>query len=233
MTRPGHMMTQSLFGLIGVGEICYWQWEVLRELYLRSLLTPWAWTVVLVLAGVFVVALMHGLYLLRFYIRENAAIDTFVEQLDFTLTTMGLARIRKNLILQRYRAVDQNRGSSDCLAVLSSLLWRQEKARAEPLQLARRVMLGTGLIGAVAEFAVLMYFFNPREFISALDWNPWGTLLVHDLQMIVSFAAIALAGYLVLLLLDSRLTRSREYVCQRIDEMSVRQLVPRLAQLDG
>ncbi len=230
MTRPGHMMTQSLLGLCVVAELCYWQWDVLQEVYFSALMMPWTWIVVGVLAIVLVIALVHGLFLLYSYIREDAAIDAFTEQLDFTLTAAGLASIRKSLIVSRYRAVQQSRGSSDCLAVLSSLLWRQEKTRAELLLLARRVMLGAGLIGAVAEFAVLMYGFNTGELMSALDWRLWGTLLVHDIQMVVSFAAIALAGYLVLLLLDSRVTRSREYVCQRIDEMSVRQLVPRLSE---
>jgi len=222
------MLAQCLLGLLVLTGLLFWQWAMLQDFYAGIVMTTWEWGIYAGLGAVGVIAVLRGLWLLQFYRLENAAIDEFMEQLDFTLTLAGLESIRESLIVRRYRAMQQSRGNSDCLSVLSASLWREEQVRGNALSLARRTLLLIGIVGAMLTVSRSLFDVSADGLVNVLELRLLGALLIHDLRAAVAILAVAATGYFVLLLLDSRLRLSREHVCQRIDALSVRQLEPML-----
>ena len=232
-SRPSFMVLQAGVALILFGALLYWQRDVLADVYWGPLATKLGMVVNGVIVALFLVALARIFYLLFAYIREDQSTGKFEEQLDFGLTEAGVEDLSDSLIVQRYRVLQQNQSELDRpqQATLSAILLNQEMTRLSLIRLIQSLLILLGVFGTVASLSLALVGASD---LLAFPRNGGGiTLVVHGMATALSTTMTAIAAYLVLTLIFSRLVASQSGVCQRIELLTLRRIVPLVTREGG
>ena len=227
------MVLQAALVLLLFGALLYWQKEVLADVYWGPLATKLGMVVNGVIVALFLVAVARILFLLYAYIREDRSTDRFEEQLDFGLTEAGIEDLSGSLVVQRYRVLQQSRSELDRpqQAALSAILLNQEMMRLGLIRLIQSLLILLGVFGTVASLSLALVGASD---LLAFPQNGGGiTLVVHGMATALSTTMTAIAAYLVLTLTFSRLVASQSGVCQRIELLTLRRIVPLVAREGG
>ena len=232
-SRPNFMLLQAGLVLLLFVALLLWQREVLTEIYWGPLATELGMVVNGVIAALFLVALARVFYLLFDYIRENQSIDQFGEQLDFGLTEAGIEELSPSLVMQRYRILQQSKSELDRpqQAALSAILLYQEVTRLGLIRLIQSLLILLGVFGTVASLSLSLA--GASDLLSFPQNGGGITLVVHGMATALSTTMTAIAAYLVLTLIYSRLIASQSGICQRIELLTLRRLIPLLARSGG
>ena len=232
-SRPNFMVLQAGVALLLFGALLYWQRGTLAEVYWGPLATKLGMVVNGIIVALFLIALARIFYLLLAYIRESRSIDQFEEQLDFGLTEAGIESLSDSLIMQRYRALQQSRSELDRpqQAALSAILLNQEMTRLGLIRLIQSLLILLGVFGTVASLSLALVGASD---LLAFPQNGGGiTMVVHGMATALSTTMTAIAAYLVLTLIFSRLVASQSSVCQQIESLTLRQVLPLVSRAGG
>ncbi len=224
--RPNFMIVQAGVILLLFGALLYWQRATLEEIYLGPLATQLGLVVNGIIGALFLVALARIFYLLFAYARESRAIDLFEEQVDFGLTDAGIETLSESLVVQRYRVLQQGRSELDRpqQAALSAILLNQEMTRLGLIRLIQGLLILLGVFGTVASLSLALV--GASDLLSFPQDGGGITQVVHGMATALSTTMTAIAAYLVLTLIFSRLVASQSSVCQRIEWLTLRRLLP-------
>ena len=231
-SRPHFMMLQAGVALLLFASLLVWQRAVLAEIYWGPLATELGMVVNGVIVALFLVALGRIFYLLLAYTRENRSIDQFEEQINFGLTEAGIEDLSDSLIVQRYRVFQQSQSELDRpqQAALSAILMNQEVTRLGLIRLIQSLLILLGVFGTVASLSLALV--GASDLLSFPQNEGGITLVVHGMATALSTTMTAIAAYLVLTLIFSRLVVGQSSVCQRIELLTLRRVLPLVAR-DG
>ncbi len=232
-SRPGRMVLQAGVALILFAALLLWQADVLTEIYWGAMATRLGMIVNGIIAAMFLVALARSFYLLFAYFRENRSTDQFEEQLDFGLTEAGIENLSGSLIVQRYRVLQQSRSELERpqQAILSAILLNQEVARLGLVRLIQSLLILLGVFGTVASLSLALV--GATDLLSLPQGGGGITMVVRGMATALSTTMTAIAAYLALALIFSRLVASQSSVCQRIELLTLRRIMPSLTQEGG
>ena len=232
-SRPQFMVLQAGVALLLFVALLYWQRSVLTEVYWGPLATELGMVVNGIIAVLFLVALGRIFYLLFAYIYENQSIDQFEEQMDFGLTEAGIEDLSNSLIVQRYRVLQQSRTELDRpqQAALSAILLNQEMTRLGLIRLIQSLLILLGVFGTVASLSLALV--GASDLLSFPQNGGGITLVVHGMATALSTTMTAIGTYLVLTLIFSRLVASQSSVCQRIEMLTLRRVLPLVTRGGG
>ena len=233
MSRINFMVLQAGVALLLFAILLYWQRDILAEIYWGPLATELGMVVNSVIVGLFLVASARVFYLLFAYVRENRSTDQFEEQLDFGLTEAGIESLSDSLIVQRYRVLQQDWPELERpqQAVLSAMLLNQEMTRLGLIRLIQSLLILVGVFGTVASLSLALV--GASDLLSFPQTGGGVTLVVHGMATALSTTMTAIAAYLVLTLVFSRLVASQSSVCQRIELLTLRRILPLVARDGG
>ena len=225
-SRQKFMMLQAGIAVLLFASLLYWQRAVLAEVYWGPLATQLGMVVNGVIGGLFLVALARIFYLLFAYTREGRAITLFEEQVDFGLTEAGIESLSESLIAQRYRILQQGRLELDRpqQAALSAILLNQEMMRLGLIRLIQSLLILLGVFGTVASLSLALV--GASDLLSFPQNGDGIALVVHGMATALSTTMTAIAAYLVLTLVFSRLVASQSSVCQQVELLTLRRLLP-------
>ena len=231
-SRPHFMMLQAGVALLLFAGLLVWQRAVLAEIYWGPLATELGMVVNGIIVVLFLVALGRIFYLLLDYTRENRSIDQFEEQMNFGLTEAGIEDLSDSLIVQRYRVFQQSQSELDRpqQAALSAILMNQEVTRLGLIRLIQSLLILLGVFGTVASLSLALV--GASDLLSFPQNGGGITLVVHGMATALSTTMTAIAAYLVLTLIFSRLVTGQSSVCQRIELLTLRRVLP-LVTRDG
>ena len=231
-SRPHFMMLQAGVALLLFASLLVWQRAVLAEIYWGPLATELGMVVNSIIVALFLVALGRIFYLLLDYTRENRSIDQFEEQMNFGLTEAGIEDLSDSLIVQRYRVFQQSQSELDRpqQAALSAILMNQEVTRLGLIRLIQSLLILLGVFGTVASLSLALV--GASDLLSFPQNGGGITLVVHGMATALSTTMTAIAAYLVLTLIFSRLVAGQSSVCQRIELLTLRRVLP-LVTRDG
>ena len=231
--RPNFMMLQAGVALLLSAVLLFWQRAALVEIYWGPLATQLGMVVNSVIVVMFLVALTRIFYLLYTYIRESRAIDMFDEQVDFGLTEDDIESLSESLIIQRYRILKQARTELDRpqQAILSAILLNQEMARLGLIRLIQSLLILLGVFGTVASLSLALV--GASDLLSFPQNGGGISLVVHGMATALSTTMTAIAAYLILALIFSRLTASQSSVCQQIELLTLNRLLPLISREGG
>ena len=231
--RSGRMLLQALGVLLLLAGLLAGQAPLLGELYFGPLSTDVGLAVNAAIAALFLASLARMLYLLLHYLREERAVAEFREQLDFGLTDAGLAPIEDSLVVRRHRLLQQARGAAAPLEqpALAGLLWQQEQARLGLVRLVHSLLILLGVFGTVA--ALSLSLVGAAELFTAPQSVDGITVVVRGMATALSTTMTAIAAYLVLAFVFSRLSVAQAHVCQQIETLTLQRLLPQAARLSG
>ena len=231
--RPSFMVLQATVTLLLFGALLYWQRGVLIDVYWGPLATKLGMVVNAVIVALFVVSLIRIFYLLFVYIREDRSTEKFEEQMDFDLTEAGIKNLSDSLIVQRYRVLQQSRSELDRpqQAILSAILLSQEMARFDLIRLIQSLLILLGVFGTVASLSLALL--GASDLLTFPKSEGGITLVVHGMATALSTTMTAIAAYLVLALIFSRLVASQSGVCQRIELLTLHRIVPLVTREGG
>ena len=231
--RPDLMLVQAGVILLLFVVLLLWQSEILMEIYFGPLATELGQIVNGVIAAVFLVALIRIIVLLFWYQGENRATREFELQLELGLTEAGIEGISKSLVVQRYRTMQQEKSEQDNppLAMLASLLGSQELARLGLVRLIQSLLILLGVFGTVASLSIALV--GASDLLSFAQTGGGIGSVIRGMATALSTTMTAIGGYLILTLIFSRLAVSQSSVCQRIEMLTLRQLVPLAARGAG
>ena len=231
-SRPHFMMLQAGVALLLFASLLVWQRAVLAEIYWGPLATELGMVVNGIIVALFLVALWRIFYLLLDYTRENRSIDQFEEQMNFGLTEAGIEDLSDSLIVQRYRVFQQSQSELDRpqQAALSAILMNQEVTRLGLIRLIQSLLILLGVFGTVASLSLALV--GASDLLSFPQNGGGITLVVHGMATALSTTMTAIAAYLVLTLIFSRLVAGQSSVCQRIELLTLRRVLP-LVTRDG
>ena len=227
------MVLQAGIALVLFGALLHWQRDVLADIYWGPLATKLGMVVNGVIVVLFLAALARIFYLLFTYIREDRSTDKFEEQLDFGLTEAGIEDLSDSLIVQRYRVLQQGQSELDRpqQAALSAILLNQEMTRLGLIRLIQSLLILLGVFGTVASLSLALVGASD---LLAFPRNGGGiTLVVHGMATALSTTMTAIGAYLVLTLIFSRLVASQSSVCQQIELLTLRRLLPLVSREGG
>ena len=232
-SRPHFMLLQAGVALLLFVALLLWQRGVLAEIYWGPLATELGMVVNGVIVALFLVALARVFYLLFDYLREERSIDQFGEQLDFGLTEAGIEELSPSLVMQRYRILQQSKSELDRpqQAALSAILLYQEVTRLGLIRLIQSLLILLGVFGTVASLSLSLA--GASDLLSFPQSGGGITLVVHGMATALSTTMTAIAAYLVLTLIYSRLIASQSGICQRIELLTLRRLIPLLPRSGG
>ena len=232
-SRPRFMAWQAGAALLLFAVLLFWQRGVLAEIYWGPLATELGMVVNGVIVALFLAALARIFYLMFAYAGEDRAVDRFEEQLDFGLTEAGIEDLTESLIVQRYRVLQQGRSELDRpqQATLSAILLNQETTRLGLIRLIQGLLILLGVFGTVASLSLALV--GASDLLAFPQDGGGINLVVHGMATALSTTMTAIAAYLVLTLVFSRLVASQSGVCQRIELLTLRRLLPLVAQGDG
>lgn len=227
------MVLQATITLLLFGALLYWQRGVLTDVYWGPLATKLGTVVNAVIVALFLVSLIRIFYLLFVYISENRSIEKFEEQMDFDLTEAGIKDLSRSLIVQRYRALQQSRSELDRpqQAILSAILLNQEYGRFDLIRLIQSLLILLGVFGTVASLSLALV--GASDLLTFPKSEGGITLVVHGMATALSTTMTAIAAYLVLALIFSRLAASQSSVCQRIELLTLHRIVPLVTREGG
>lgn len=231
--RPSFMVLQAGIALALFAALLYWQRGTLTEIYWGPLATQLGMVVNGVIGVLFLVALVRIFYLLFAYTRESRASDLFEEQIDFGLTEAGIESLSESLIVQRYRVLQQGQSELDRpqQAALSAILLNQEMARLGLIRLIQSLLILLGVFGTVASLSLALV--GASDLLSFPQNGGGIGLVVQGMATALSTTMTAIAAYLVLTLIFSRLVASQSSVCQQIELLTLRRLVPLISRDGG
>lgn len=229
--RSGRMLLQALGVLLLLAGLLAGQAPLLGELYFGPLSTDVGLAVNAAIAALFLASLARMLYLLLHYLREERAVAEFREQLDFGLTDAGLAPIEDSLVVRRHRLLQQARGAAIEQPALAGLLWQQEQARLGLVRLVHSLLILLGVFGTVA--ALSLSLVGAAELFTAPQSVDGITVVVRGMATALSTTMTAIAAYLVLAFVFSRLSVGQAHVCQQIETLTLQRLLPQAARLSG
>ena len=231
--RSGRMLLQALGALLLLAGLLATQARLLEELYFGPLSTDVGLVVNAAIAVLFLASLARMLFLLLRYLREERAVAEFLEQLDFGLSSAGLAPIEDSLAVRRYRMLQQARGGAGPVEqpALAGLLWQQEQARLGLVRLVHSVLILLGVFGTVASLSLSLV--GAAELFTAPQSVDGITVVVRGMATALSTTMTAIAAYLVLAFVFSRLSVAQAHVCQQIETLTLQRLLPLAARLSG
>lgn len=232
-SRPNFMILQAGIALLLFAALLYWQRATLAEVYLGPLATQLGMVVNGIIGVLFLVALARTFYLLFAYTCESRAIALFEEQVDFGLTEAGIEGLSESLIVQRYRVLQQGRSELDRpqQAALSAILLNQEMTRLGLVRLIQSLLILLGVFGTVASLSLALV--GASDLLSFPQNGGGIGLVVHGMATALSTTMTAIATYLVLTLIFSRLVASQSSVCQQIEMLTLRRLLPLVSREGG
>ena len=209
------------------------QFEIIAEIYWGPLTTEIGWVVNGAIMGLFLVALLRMSALLRFYFREDRAIDAFDGQMDFGLDEDRAESLAGTLVMQRYRALEQSRMELEQphQAALAGILWSQETARMGLTRLIQNVLILLGVFGTVASLSLALI--GASELFSSPQNASGITLVVRGMATALSTTMAAIAAYLVLAFVASRVIAAQAHVCRRIESLTLNRMLPQLSKTSG
>ena len=231
--RSGRMLLQALGALLLLAGLLASQRQLLEELYFGPLSTDIGLIVNAVIAALFLASLVRMLFLLLRYLREERAIAEFLEQLDFGLSSTGLEPIEDSLAVRRYRLLQQAGNGAGPIEqpALAGLLWQQEQARLGLVRLVHSVLILLGVFGTVASLSLSLV--GAAELFTAPQSVDGITVVVRGMATALSTTMTAIAAYLVLAFVFSRLSVAQAHVCQRIETLTLSRLLPMASRLSG
>ena len=231
--RSGRMLLQALGALLLLAGLLASQRRLLEELYFGPLSTDIGLIVNAVIAALFLASLVRMLFLLLRYLREERALAEFLEQLDFGLSSTGLEPIEDSLAVRRYRLLQQAGNGAGPIEqpALAGLLWQQEQARLGLVRLVHSVLILLGVFGTVASLSLSLV--GAAELFTAPQSVDGITVVVRGMATALSTTMTAIAAYLVLAFVFSRLSVSQAHVCQQIETLTLQRLLPMTARLSG
>lgn len=232
-SRPYFMMLQAGVALLLFAALLYWQRGVLAEVYWGPLATQLGMVVNGIIVALFLVASARAFHLMCAYAREARAIALFEEQVDFGLTEAGIESLSESLVAQRYRVLQQGQSELDRpqQAALSAILLNQEMARLGLIRLIQGLLILLGVFGTVASLSLALV--GASDLLSFPQNGGGISLVVHGMATALSTTMTAIAAYLVLTLVFSRLVASQSGVCQQIELLTLRRLLPLVSREGG
>ncbi len=227
------LLLQTLVVSVLVVALVAWQHKIIAEVYWGPLATEIGIVVNSVILVLFFLALVRMLYLLLFYRRENRAINQFDEQMDFGLTDAGVENIESSLVVRRYRTLQQGRLELEQpqQSALLGILWSQESARLSLVRLIQNVMILLGVFGTVVSLSLALI--GASELFTSAQNTSGITSVVRGMATALSTTMTAIAAFLVLAFILSRVTNAQAYVCQRIESLTLRRMMPLVARATG
>ena len=231
--RSGRMLLQALGVPLLLAGLLAGQAPLLEELYFGPLSTDIGLIVNAAIAALFLASLVRMLFLLLRYLREERALAEFLEQLDFGLSSTGLEPIEDSLVVRRYRLLQQAWNGAGPIEqpALAGLLWQQEQARLGLVRLVHSVLILLGVFGTVASLSLSLV--GAAELFTAPQSVDGITVVVRGMATALSTTMTAIAAYLVLAFVFSRLSVSQAHVCQQIETLTLQRLLPMTARLSG
>ena len=231
--RSGRMLLQALGVLLLLAGLLAGQAPLLDELYFGPLSTEIGLIVNAAIAALFLASLARMLYLLLRYLREERAVAEFRGQLDFGLTDAGLAPIEDSLVARRHRLLQQARSGAGPIdqPALAGLLWQQEQARLGLVRLVHSLLILLGVFGTVASLSLSLV--GAAELFTAPQSIDGITVVVRGMATALSTTMTAIAAYLVLAFVFSRLSVAQAHVCQQIETLTLQRLLPLAARVSG
>ena len=227
------MAIQAGVALLLLGALLFWYRAVLADIYWGPLATDLGMIVNGVIVALFVMTFLRIFYLLYDYIREDKAIDRFREQMDFGLTEAGVQHLSRSLVVQRYRALQQGQLELEHVQqpMLAAILMNQEMTRLGLVRLVQNVLILLGVFGTVASLSLALV--GASDLLTLPRGGGGIILVVRGMATALSTTMTAIAAYLVLTFVSSRLVASQVNVCQRIESLTLRHLMPLLARSSG
>ena len=231
-SRTGQMLLQSVLALLAVGYVLYRVLPALEEIYFGPLSTDIGLVVNGIILVLFLIALLRQLYLLVVYFREERALELFLEQLDFGLTEAGLEPIESSLIVRRYRLLQQSVQNPDPVqqTMLAAMLRGQEVARLGLVRLVHSLLILLGVFGTVLSLSLALA--GASELFASPQSVAGISTVVRGMATALSTTMTAIAAYLVLAFVFSRLSASQTQACQRVEWLTMGRLLP-LASAPG
>ena len=223
--KVGLLLIQSLFLLLVVIGLLWWQQEPLHQIYWGPLKTHIGVIVNATIAALFLVAGLRALYLHGQYVKEYQATIRFQEQLDFGLTEAGMEPDDDSLIVQRYRAVQQaRRDQIDIQPVAwSGMLWGQEATRLGLIRLIQSLLILLGVFGTVA--SLFMALLGASDLFASPQSAAGILAVVRGMATALSTTMTAIAAYLILAFVFSRLVAGQTHVCHQIESITLHRLL--------
>ncbi len=231
--RVGMLMWQAALVPLLAAVLVALQFEIIEEVYWGPLTTEIGWVVNGVIMVLFLAALLRMSALLRFYFREDRAIDAFDEQLDFGLAGDKAESLAGTLVMQRYRALEQSRleWEQPHQTALAGILWSQEAARLGLMRLIQNVLILLGVFGTVASLSLALI--GASELFSSPENASGITLVVRGMATALSTTMAAIAAYLVLAFVASRVIAAQAHVCRRVESLTINRMLPLLSKTSG
>ena len=231
--RPDTMLVQASVILLLFAGLMFWQSEILMEVYFGPLATELGQIINGVIVALFLLALSRIIILLIWYRQEDCATNEFEAQLDLGLTEAGIENLSKSLIVQRYRTMQQEKSEQEIppLIALASLLASQEMARLGLVRLIQSLLILLGVFGTVASLSIALVGASDLLVFSQAGGGIGS--VVRGMATALSTTMTAIAAYLTLTLVFSRLAISQSSVCQHIELLTLRRLVPLAARGAG
>lgn len=231
--RPNFMMLQAGVALALFAALLHWQRAILVEVYWGPLATQLGMVVNGIIGVLFLVAVARIFYLLFVYIREDRATALFEEQVDFGLTEAGIESLSESLIVQRYRLLQQGQSELEQpqQTALSAILLNQEITRLGLVRLIQSLLILLGVFGTVASLSLALV--GASDLLSFPQNGGGISLVIHGMATALSTTMTAIAAYLVLTLIFSRLVASQSSVCQQIELLTLRRLLPLVLREGG
>lgn len=229
--RSGRMLLQALGALLLLAGLLAGAAPLLGELYFGPLSTDIGLAVNAAIAVLFLASLARMLGLLRRYLREERAVAEFQAQLDFGLSDAGLAPIEDSLVARRHRLLQARGAGPVDQPALAGLLWQQEQARLGLVRLVHSLLILLGVFGTVA--ALSLSLVGAAELFTAPQSVDGITVVVRGMATALSTTMTAIAAYLVLAFVFSRLSVSQAHVCQQIETLTLQRLLPLAARVSG
>lgn len=219
------MLLQSVVLLLAVSYLVWHFRETLGGIYFGPLSTDIGLVVNGLIAALLLIALLRQLYLLVAYIREEQALKLFEEQIDFGISDAGIEPIESSLVVQRYRRLWQAGKDQEPVqqATLATLLRGQEVARLGLVRLVLGLLILLGVFGTVLSLSLALLgasdlFLSPQSTAGL-------STVVRGMATALSTTMTAIAAYLVLAFVFSRLGASQTHVCQRIESLTLNRLL--------
>ncbi|QKT04681.1 hypothetical protein HUS23_13105 [Ectothiorhodospiraceae bacterium 2226] len=222
-----HVLFQMfVLGALAAG-LLLWNFDFLRNVYLENQLTNVGWLINGGIVALFLLGLARIVALLRFYQREEQALEQFVEDAESGMQDPA-DRAPASLITSRFdamRALHEASVPTD-QGALAATLTASESTRASVPKFIANILILTGVFGTIVALSMALIGASNLIGADAADVTGMG-MVVHGMSTALSTTMTAILCYLFLGYFYLRLTDVQTNLVAGIEHVTTHYLVPR------
>ena len=222
-----NVLLQMLAVFLLLGGVIIWQWDVVRQIYLKNQINAIGWAV----NGGIVLLFLCGLGALvgRFleYRLQESAIARFLFNLEQERDPLDEVDERC-MLAGRYRTLwELNRRRADVNQnALASTLLATESSRNSFLKFVHNVLILTGVFGTIVSLS--MSLLGASDMIHGTGQESGLDTMMFGMSTALSTTMTAILAYLVFGYFYIKLTDTQTYLISRVEEVTATTLLPYL-----